>query len=65
MELILRSDVDGLGHRGDIVDVADGYGRNFLLPKGLAMKVTPGAREQAASMAKALMAFAMSRGAAV
>jgi len=53
MELILRSDVDGLGHRGDIVDVADGYGRNFLLPKGLAMKVTPGAREQAASMAKA------------
>jgi large subunit ribosomal protein L9 len=53
MELILRSDVDGLGHRGDIVDVADGYGRNFLLPKGLAMKVTAGARDQAASMAKA------------
>ena len=53
MELILRSDVSGLGHRGDIVDVADGYGRNFLLPKGLAIKVTPGAREQAASMAKA------------
>ncbi len=53
MELILRSDVDGLGHRGDIVDVADGYGRNFLLPKGLAMKVTAGARQQAESMAKA------------
>ena len=52
MELILRSDVDGLGHRGDIVDVADGYGRNFLLPKGLAMKVTAGARQQAESMAK-------------
>ncbi len=42
MELILRSDVSGLGHRGDIVDVADGYGRNYLLPKGLAMKVTAG-----------------------
>ena len=53
MELILRSDVDGLGHRGDVVDVADGYGRNFLLPKGLAMKVTAGARQQAESMAKA------------
>jgi large subunit ribosomal protein L9 len=52
MELILRSDVSGLGHRGDIVEVADGYGRNFLLPKGLAIKVTAGAREQAASMAK-------------
>jgi len=53
MELILRADVDGLGHRGDVVDVADGYGRNFLLPKGLAMKVTAGARLQAESMAKA------------
>ena len=53
MELILRSDVSGLGHRGDIVEVADGYGRNFLLPKGLAMKVTAGARQQAESMAKA------------
>ena len=53
MELILRSDVDGLGHRGDVVDVADGYGRNYLLPKGLAMKVTAGARQQAESMAKA------------
>ena len=52
MELILRSDVAGLGHRGDIVDVADGYGRNFLLPKGLAIKVTAGARDQAASMSK-------------
>src|SRR5215207_3322717 len=53
MELILRSDVSGLGHRGDVVEVADGYGRNFLLPKGLAMKVTAGARQQAESMAKA------------
>jgi len=53
MELILRSDVSGLGHRGDVVDVADGYGRNYLLPKGLALKVTAGARQQAEGMAKA------------
>lgn len=53
MELILRADVDGVGHRGDVVDVADGYGRNFLLPKGLAMKVTAGARVQAERMAQA------------
>ena len=52
MELILRADVSGLGQRGDIVEVADGYGRNYLMPKGLAMKVTAGAREQAVSMAK-------------
>ena len=40
MELILREDVDKLGRRGEVVKVADGYGRNFLLPRGLAMAVT-------------------------
>jgi large subunit ribosomal protein L9 len=40
MELILRDDVEKLGRRGDVVDVADGYGRNYLLPRGLAMPVT-------------------------
>lgn len=50
MQIILRSDVDGLGLRGDIVDVADGHFRNFLLPKGHAIKATPGAIEQAAKM---------------
>ena len=50
MQVILRSDVDGLGHRGDIVDVADGHARNFLLPKGHAFKASPGAIEQAAKM---------------
>ncbi len=45
--------MSGLGHRGDVVEVADGYGRNYLLPKGLAMKVTAGARQQAEGMAKA------------
>jgi len=40
MEVILREDVAALGRRGDVVKVAEGYGRNFLLPKGLAMAVT-------------------------
>jgi large subunit ribosomal protein L9 len=38
MEVILKEDVNNLGHRGDIVKVAEGYGRNFLLPKKLAME---------------------------
>lgn len=38
MEVILKEDVVNLGHRGDVVKVADGYGRNFLLPKKLAME---------------------------
>ncbi len=50
MQVILRSDLDGLGKRGDIVDVADGHARNYLLPKGLALKATPGAVDQAAKM---------------
>ncbi len=50
MKVILRSDRDGLGKRGDIVDVADGYGRNYLLPRGLALPATPGAVDQAARM---------------
>jgi large subunit ribosomal protein L9 len=42
MELILRRDVSNLGRRGDTVNVSDGYGRNFLLPKKLAMPLTEG-----------------------
>ena len=38
MEVILKEDVDKLGHRGDIVKVAEGYGRNFLLPRKLAIE---------------------------
>lgn len=41
MEVILKEDVDNLGHRGDIVKVAQGYGRNFLLPRKLAIEATP------------------------
>jgi large subunit ribosomal protein L9 len=40
MEVILREDVTKLGRRGEVVKVAEGYGRNFLLPRGLAMAVT-------------------------
>ncbi len=53
MQVILRSDVDGLGKRGDIVDVADGHARNYLLPKGYALKATAGAIDQAAKMRRA------------
>jgi large subunit ribosomal protein L9 len=41
MEVILREDISNLGHRGDVVKVADGYGRNYLLPRNLAMEATP------------------------
>jgi large subunit ribosomal protein L9 len=42
MKLVLTDDVKGLGHRGDVVNVAEGYGRNFLLPRGLAFPATAG-----------------------
>jgi large subunit ribosomal protein L9 len=50
MKVVLRSDVDGVGNKGDICDVSDGYARNFLLPKGLALKASKGAESQAESM---------------
>ncbi len=50
MQVILRSALDGLGKRGDIVEVSDGHARNYLLPKGLALKATAGAVDQAAKM---------------
>lgn len=53
MKLILKTDVAGVGNRGDIVEVADGYGRNYLVPKGMAMTATKGAETQAASMRRA------------
>jgi large subunit ribosomal protein L9 len=42
MEVILRDHVENLGRRGDVVKVADGYARNFLLPRKLALPATPG-----------------------
>jgi large subunit ribosomal protein L9 len=50
MRIVLRSDVEHLGRKGDLVDVADGYARNFLVPRGLAIVATKGASRQADSM---------------
>jgi large subunit ribosomal protein L9 len=52
MKLILIQDVRPLGHKGDVVDVADGHARNYLLPRGLAIKVTPGAAKEAERVRK-------------
>ena len=53
MKVILRSDLDGLGKRGDIVEVADGDARNFLFPKGHALTASDGAVAQAGQMRQA------------
>ena len=54
MEVILREDVDKLGRRGDIVKVAEGYGRNYLLPRGLALAVNDANKAMIARERKAL-----------
>ncbi|HEY8547704.1 MAG TPA: 50S ribosomal protein L9 [Acidimicrobiales bacterium] len=53
MKVILRTDVVDLGKRGDIIDVADGYARNYLVPKGIAFKASEGAQAQAQAMRRA------------
>lgn len=53
MKLILTQEVDGLGTAGDIVDVKDGYGRNFLLPNGVAIVWTKGAEKQITQIKRA------------
>jgi large subunit ribosomal protein L9 len=53
MKLILTQEVDGLGGPGDVVEVKDGYGRNYLVPRGLAMRWTKGAEKQVASIRRA------------
>ena len=50
MKVVLRADSDNLGKRGDIIDVADGYARNYLLPKGMAIPATAGVEAQAKAM---------------
>jgi large subunit ribosomal protein L9 len=50
MRIVLRADVENLGKKGDLVEVADGYARNFLVPKGLALRATAGIQKQADAM---------------
>lgn len=50
MRVILRGEVAGLGKRGEVVSVSDGYARNYLIPRGLALLSHPGAEDQAAAM---------------
>ena len=53
MKVILAQDVDKLGRKGDVVAVADGYARNYLVPKGLALHATKGALREAELMRRA------------
>ena len=53
MKLILTAEVDHLGSPGDTVEVKDGYGRNYLLPRGLAIVATRGAQKQADEIRRA------------
>jgi large subunit ribosomal protein L9 len=53
VRVVLRSDIDKVGKRGDIIDVADGYARNYLLPKGHAIVATKGVTSQATAMRRA------------
>jgi large subunit ribosomal protein L9 len=56
VKLILTTDVPGLGGPGDIVEVRDGYGRNFLLPQDKAIVATKGAEKQVATIKRAQLA---------
>ncbi|CAN5668210.1 50S ribosomal protein L9 [soil metagenome] len=53
MKIILASDVEKLGNKGDVVTVADGYARNYLVPQGLAMAASKGTLKQAETMRRA------------
>jgi len=50
MQVVLRADLDKVGKRGDIVDVADGFARNYLIPRGQAFAATKGVTAQATAM---------------
>lgn len=50
MKVLLRDDIDGVGKRGDIVDVSRGFARNYLLPAGRGVEASPGIASQAAAM---------------
>lgn len=53
MKVILKKEVDNLGLAGDVVNVADGFGRNFLIPRGLAIPATKGAMKEAEALTRA------------
>ena len=53
MKVVLRTDVDGLGYKGDIVSISDGYAQNKLIPQGLAHLATTGAEKEAEKMRQA------------
>lgn len=50
MRIVLRADLDNVGKKGDILDVADGFARNYLLPRGHAIRAARGVESQAAAM---------------
>ena len=50
MRVVRRADVDALGQKGDLLDVSDGYARNYLVPRGLAIRATKGVVKQAEAM---------------
>ncbi len=52
MKLLMRTDVEGVGKKGDIVEVDDGFARNYLVPKGFAIAATKGVAAQAVAMRK-------------
>jgi len=54
MQLILQEDVEKLGHRGQVVEVAEGYARNYLLPRKLALPVSPGNLKQLEQIKRSL-----------
>lgn len=58
MKVILVADVEGLGDRGDVVEVKDGYANNMLIPRGLAVRSTKGKAQEATQLAKEKMAKA-------
>jgi large subunit ribosomal protein L9 len=53
VKVILKSEVDNLGLPGDVVDVADGFGRNYLIPRGMAIIATTGAMKEADALTRA------------
>ena len=59
MKVLLIQDVDNLGYAGDIKKVANGFGRNYLLPQGMAVLATPGAMKQAETIRKVIFPAAL------